>query len=47
MKQHSTAKKSVEKVSKGKKKQIQQAARNQRLTVGIDLGDRSSRLHFG
>ena len=43
MKQHSTAKKNAEKLSKGKKKQIQQAARNQRLTVGIDLGDRSSR----
>jgi transposase len=43
MKKHSTAKKSVEKVSKGKQKQIHQAARNQRLTVGIDLGDGSSR----
>jgi transposase len=43
MKKHSTAKKRVEKLTKGEKKQIQQAARNQRLTVGIDLGDRSSR----
>jgi transposase len=43
MKKHSTAKKSVEKVSKGERKQIQQSARKQRLTVGIDLGDRSSR----
>ena len=43
MKKNSTAKKNVEKVSKGKKTQIQQAARNQRLTVGVDLGDRSSR----
>lgn len=43
MKKHSIAKKSVGKVSKGKKKQIWQSAKNQRLTVGIDVGDRSSR----
>src|SRR5258705_4978637 len=50
MTKHSTVKKSTkttkeiaQKVSKGKKKHIQQVAGNQRLTVGIDLGDRSSR----
>jgi activator of 2-hydroxyglutaryl-CoA dehydratase len=50
MKKHSTAKKSTrtakeiaKKASKGKKKHIHQVGRNQRLTVGIDLGDRSSR----
>ena len=43
MKKDSSAKKRVEKVSKGKKKPIRQAGKNQRLTVGIDLGDRSSR----
>jgi transposase len=44
MKKISTVKKGVEKLSKGsRRRQIQQAAKNQRLTVGIDLGDRGSR----
>ena len=48
MKKNSTAKnrtvkKSAKKLSKGTKKHIRQVATNQRLTVGLDLGDRSSR----
>lgn len=48
MKKHNTAKNttvknSAKKVSKGKKKHIGQVAKNQRLTVGFDLGDRASR----
>jgi transposase len=43
VKKNNSVKKSVRKPSKGAKKQIRQAAKNQRLTVGLDLGDRSAR----
>ena len=43
MKKHTTAKKSPRAPSKGQKKHIRQVAANQRLTVGLDLGDRTSR----
>jgi transposase len=43
MQKSSTVKKRVRKPSKGEKKQIHQSAKNQRLTVGLDLGDRSAR----
>ena len=43
MKKNTTAKKSPKALSKGKKNQIGQVAAKQRLTVGLDLGDRTSR----
>jgi transposase len=45
MKKNTTAKRSAQAKgpSKGKKKQIRQVAANQRLTIGVDLGDRTSR----
>ena len=43
MKKHTTAKKNQEALTKTKKKQIRQMAASQRLTVGLDLGDRTSR----
>ena len=42
MKKNTTAKKSPKGLSKGKKNQIGQVAAKQRLTVGFDLGDRTS-----
>src|SRR5215211_1959326 len=43
MKKHTTTKKSSKALSNGKKKQVRKAAAKQRLTVGLDLGDRTSR----
>jgi len=44
MKKNSTAKKSPKKaLAKGQKKQICQLAAKQRLTIGLDLGDRTTR----
>ena len=44
MKKNSTAKKSPKKaLAKGQKKQIRQLAAEQRLTIGLDLGDRTTR----
>jgi transposase len=43
MKKNTTAKKSPKALSKGKQNQIRQVAAKQRLTVGLDLGDRTSR----
>ena len=42
MKKNTTAKKSSKTLSKGKQ-QIRQVAAKQRLTIGLDLGDRTSR----
>jgi transposase len=41
MKKLTTTKKSLKALSKGKKKQIRQMAAKERLTVGLDLGDRT------
>jgi transposase len=43
MKKHTTAKKSPKALLKGQQKQIRKEAAKQRLTIGLDLGDRSSR----
>jgi hypothetical protein len=43
MKKNTTAKRSPKALSKGKRNQIGQVAAKQRLTVGLDLGDRTSR----
>ena len=46
MKKHTTAKKkhqALTKVTKTKKKQVVEMAASQRLTIGLDLGDRTSR----
>jgi transposase len=43
MKKNTTAKKSAKVLSKGKQTHIRQVSANQRLTVGLDLGDRTSR----
>jgi len=43
MKKNTTAKKSPKALSNRKKNQIREAAAKQRLTIGIDLGDRTSR----
>jgi transposase len=42
MKKHTTGKKSPKELSKERRKQIRKKAAKQRLTVGLDLGDRSS-----
>ncbi len=41
MKKHITGKKSQKGLSKGTKKQIRQVATKERLTIGLDLGDRT------
>jgi transposase len=43
MKKNTTAKKSPKGQAKGQKKQVRRMAGKQRLTVGLDLGDRTSR----
>src|SRR5579859_1495261 len=43
MKKNTTAKKNPEAQAKEEKKQIRKLAARQRLTVGLDLGDRTSR----
>ena len=43
MKKNTTAKKSSKVLSKGKQTHIRQVSANQLLTVGLDLGDRTSR----
>ena len=43
MKKNNTAKKSPKAQANGKQKQIREVAAKQRLTVGLDLGDRTSR----
>lgn len=43
MKKHTTAKKNRRALTNTKKKQIEKMAANQRLTIGLDLGDRTSR----
>ena len=43
MKKHTTAKKDQEALSKTQKNQIREMATEQRLTIGLDLGDRTSR----
>jgi transposase len=43
MKKHNTAKKNQEKVGKSERNQLRQAAAGGKLTIGLDLGDRSSR----
>lgn len=43
MKKHTTAKKSQKTLLKRERNQIRQMAGTQRLTIGLDLGDRSSR----
>ena len=43
MKKNTTAKKSPKGQAKGQQKQVRRMAEKQRLTVGLDLGDRTSR----
>jgi transposase len=43
MKKHTTAKKTQKALTKTDKKQIRELATKQRLTIGLDLGDRTSR----
>ena len=43
MKKNTTAKKSPKALAKGQRKQICQLAAKQRLTIGLDLGDQSTR----
>lgn len=46
MKKHTAAKKkqqALTKVTKTKKKEVVEMAASQRLTIGLDLGDRTSR----
>jgi len=43
MKKNTTAKKSPKTLAKGQKKQIHQLAAKQRLTIGLDLGDQTTR----
>ncbi len=43
MKKNSTAKKGPKALSNGKRNQVREVAAKQRLTIGLDLGDRTSR----
>jgi transposase len=46
MKKNSTAKKSPQALSNTKKNRIREVAARQRLTIGLDLGDRTSRYYI-